>query len=351
MLCFIPSQCATPTFLVTKSSSYAISLRARRRQFRPRHKPTMCVRNETEPVRTDINPSNVIRTSDTLDSNRLANFSNAVKGEWAGFEGEFDASMGEVRTIPNYYIPEDFTTWGLEPKGFECNHSSIVRGTKYYQKFFRVLPTVALFADHVDLETTFTTTDFSTTPHAHYFSNGSYTIGASPVNTERNSILDTWPNAELCIRHESEVHGRRAIHAKVKFDFTNVKLVETIRIVKEKYSCIYCDGADIEGSSGYVEGWPDSEKSKPSELIGNWKIDDDDDIVIARPTGGAIEELGKCLYLPCGISLGINESTNNEIEVWLGWLVDESNRLVMRRYYDMNGNVTRSKLTQETRTL
>jgi hypothetical protein len=48
-----------------------------------------------------------------------AAFGEAVKGEWVGFEADFDPDTGAALTVPNYYIPEEFEQWGLLPVGFE----------------------------------------------------------------------------------------------------------------------------------------------------------------------------------------------------------------------------------------
>ncbi len=340
--CFVPSHGAAALF--TKPTARRVTSRPRRHGHAVRRRRlTLCVQNDLETVPT----SGTVRSGDELDGARLASFAAAVKGEWAGFEGEFDAATGAVRPIPNYYVPEDFATWGLEPKGFECNHSSIVRGTKYYLKFFRVLPTVALFADHVDLETTFTVTDLGAERGAHVFRNGSHSGGPTPVNTVRDSILDAWPAADLCIRHDAP-GARRAVHARLRFDFANAALVDTVRVVRESFSCVYCDGADIEGSSGYVEGWPDNPKATPADLAGEWQLDDGTSI--SRPDGGPPETPSKCLYLPSGITVGVDRTSEGEVVAWLGWCVDDTHRYVLTRSYAPDGSVIESKLSRETRT-
>eukprot|EP00171_Calliarthron_tuberculosum_P013749 IDg13749t1 len=283
----------------------------------------------------------IVRTSEPLDSDRLAAFETHVRGEWTGYEADFDPVSGTPRDIPNYYIPEDFVAWGLSPKGFECTYSTIVRGSKYYRKFFRVLPAVALFADHVDLETSFEVVDMNEEPASHCFEDGSFAGGPSPVKIAHASILDKWPCADMCVRA-----GKHAVHAKLKFDFENAKLVETVRVVREQYSCQYCDGADIEGSSGYVEGWAAQQKSTPAELAGEWTCDDGTSV--SRPNGGAPEVPAKCVYLPCGISVGVTRVADG-VHAWLSWLTTPDERRVLTRHYNAQGEVVQSALVTETR--
>lgn len=289
--------------------------------------------------------------NDALDEDRLASFSDVVKGEWTGYEGEFDSEKGTVCPVPDFYIPEDFTSWGLTPKGFECCRSTIVRGTKYYVKFFRVLPQVALFADHVDLETSFDVVDFAEAESGSlFFDNGSYTLGKVPVTTVRNSMLDKWPCAELCIRHPTT--RKKAVYVKVKFDFAKTKFVENINVIREEYSCIYCDGADIEGSSGYIEGWTIEPNGTPADLTGDWIVEDGTDVSnIARPDGGPPPEDNKTLYLPGGITLGLERPAENpeNICVWAGWQFEENERCVLSRSYASDGSLIQSKMVTERR--
>lgn len=300
------------------------------------------------PLRMTVNSETaataaIVRTSDTLDESRLSSFETRVRGEWVGYEANFDITTGAPRAIPDYYIPADFVAWGMTPLGFECTHSTIVRGSKYYRKFFRVLPVVALFADHVDLETVFEVVDMSEDRAAHCFADGSFAGGPSPVQITHSSILDKWPLADLCIRDHD---GKRAAHARMKFDFENVSLVDNVRVVLESYSCQYCDGADIEGSSGFVEGWAADPKSTPAELAGEWQCDDGS--TISRPDGGPAEVPRKCIYLPSGLSLGVS-STDNGVCAWLAWKTAPDERRIMTRYYASDGTVQETKLVTETR--
>lgn len=282
---------------------------------------------------------NVVLSDDPLNEPALESFAEAVKGEWAGYEGEFDPS-GTPLTIPDYYIPEDFVSWGLEPKGFECTHSTIVRGTKYYVKHLRVLPAVSLFADHVDLETNFHIVDFAESNAAHCFPDGSYSGGPSPVVLDRKSILDKWPSADLTLRI-----GKRALHCNVKFDFAKRCIVEKVRLVLEQYSCIYCDGADVEGSSGYVEGWPTYEKCSPTQLAGTWCTHDANQVIREK---GPDEQPGSCIYLPEGITVGVDEADDGGVRVWLGWLHEPQSRAILERIYSNQGVVVESRQSTES---
>lgn len=288
----------------------------------------------------------VIKTGDAINTERLESFADRTKGEWAGFEGAFSSDTGEPQTIPDFYIPEDFVQWNQYPKGFETNYSTIVRGNKLYRKFFRVLPAVALFADHVDLESSFTVSDFDELPGFHFFSDGSYSAGPTPVSTKRDSILDKWPAVDFCIRDPREPRSW-AIHVEFDFDFAKAEFVDDVRVIREKYSCIYCDGADIEGSSGFVEGWVSDAKMEAEALKGDWNLPDGS--IVSRPEGGLAHEPKKHVYLPFGIDVGIDEADNGGRRAWVAWLVDADTRVIMSRMFAADGSVTLSNTTIEKR--
>lgn len=268
-------------------------------------------------------------------------FGEAVVGEWAGFEAEFDPKTSEPVVIPNYCIPEEFVEWNMMPLGFETNHSVILRGTNLYHKHFRILPAVSHFGDHVDLEEKLTVFDVVGDAGFLAFPDGSFSAGPSSVMTEHKSLLDPWPKAHLVLRNNGV-----AVHAHVTFDFQEAVFVENLRVVIEKYSCRHCDGGDIAGSSGYVEGWSAGEALDPAQLAGEWIIAASDSVehanVISRPNGGPPKTPHKHLYLPEGIDISIEKNGSGEVAVHLAWLALPNNRIVLTRSYTPDGSLRNS---------
>lgn len=295
----------------------------------------------------------IVRPDTTPSATELETFSHAVRGEWVGYEGLFSIESGDPQPVPDYYIPEQFTEWGLTPHGFESNHSIIVRGNILYRKFFRVLPTVSLFADHVDLEEDFSSCDVGGPDGVHVFTDGSFCAGPHQVPPQRKSKLEKWPAVDFCLR-DPRKDVKRAAHVGVKFDFENRKFVGDLRVIIEKYSCIYCDGADIEGSSGYVEGWVIGEKGSAENLEGEWRVvlgdDESQQEVLNRSKGDLPHTPGKIIYLAEDVDVSVmDEEDDNGVVVQVGWLVDKDTRAVIRRRFAEDGKLKFSEHVVEYR--
>lgn len=164
------------------------------------------------------------------------------------------------------------------------------------------------------------------------FADGSFTVGKSAVLVKRESKLQKWPAARFCVRDPREGE-RKALHVKLKFNFEKACLVEDINVTLEKWSCEHCDGADIEGSSGYIEGWAVEQSMERGALKGTWAIEGGKQV---ERRVGEVEEEGRQMYMPKGIDVGIRR-VGNELVVSVGWLVDSDNRIVVRRTYDNRG--------------
>ncbi|CDF37588.1 unnamed protein product [Chondrus crispus] len=289
--------------------------------------------------------AHLVRANEPHDNSILESFAEKIRGEWDGYEGNFDSGTGAPEAVPDYYIPDQFVEWGIVPLGFESTHSVIVRGTKLYRKFFRVLPSVSLFADHVDLEEDFQQLDIAAEAGAHVFPDGSFATGPEKVCIKRESLLDKWPMAEMCL-HDPREDVRNALHVKLKFDFEKRELVDSLRAVVEKWSCVYCDGANIEGSSGFVKGWVSDDPSHPSALAGSWKaVSAGDEQIVDRAAPQSVPS--KHLFLPNGIDVAVLEGDGVHVQV--GWLVDEATRVVMRRSFGQDGSVVSSQRIVEHR--
>lgn len=291
----------------------------------------------------------------------LEYFAKSVTGEWSGYEGNFDGASGKVQNLPDYYIPEQFEEWELTPQGFESNHSVTVRGEILYRKFFRILPTVSLFADHVDLEEDFTNVSLIAggDKAPAIFPEGSFILGDQANIVRRTSVLQKLPSLILSVHDGSA--KRRAVNIWTKFNMEEKRFVDDVRIVKESYSCHYCDGADIEGSSGFVDGWVSGPAGSAEDLHGEWAVHEcvrvqgedanaADETVVRR---GDDDGVHASLYLPGGIDLALLRDTsgvnNGSLIVQAGWLLDDDTRVVLRRSFDADGAVAYSQRVVETR--
>lgn len=210
-------------------------------------------------------------------------------------------------------------------------NSVILRGLKLYQKHFRILHNVTIFGDHVDVEEDLTITDTEEEGGFLAFADGSFSSGPAEVVVDRKSELEKWPAAELVLRN-----GVRGIRAKFVFDFAKGELVKPLHATKEKFSCRWCDGADLEGSSGYVEGWANEPAMTSTALDGDWN------------TGGAPSAPRTQLYLPHGIDVGVRKASDGGCVLQLGWLVEPRLRVVLTRTYSSDGKVVGSARIEET---
>lgn len=309
--------------------------------FSKRQRCHRSIRTFTVPRVTLLHPG------DANATDHLDRFAAAVRGEWRGYEGRFRADDARVKPVPDYYVPEEFSEWGVRPNGFETNHSIIVRGDKLFRKFLRILPSVSLFADHVDVEEDhveipLVSTDSISTAS---FPDGSFITGAQRVEPKRESLLSKWPALLLSIQDpRSEV--RRAANVWVKFDFANGNFVDEVRVVVESWSDEFSDTPELEGSSGFVDGWVSEPNVDPKALTGNWHTEDDlviqdgSDNIATKEHGN--DEMAR-LLLPNGLDLSLQRDDNLTVQV--GWLVKDDLRIVLRRCFAPDGVVLSSQRT------
>lgn len=295
------------------------------------HRPNLAVPRVPKSRRTVV-------CSVTVDNEVITSFAEQIKGEWTGYEGNFHSETGKVLPVPDFYIPEEFSQWGLTPLGFESNHSITVRSDKLYRKFFRVLPTVSLFADHVDAEEDFrcdTIGDGLTV-----YADGSFVNGANKVAIKK-SKLERAPRVEFRLPHPLE--EKQAAHITLQIDFESANMVHDIRAVLEKWSCIYCDGADMEGSSGYVEGWVVGTPGSAQDLTGIWRRGED---VFERVDGSEFE--GGNVFLPEGIDVAFEKRADGGRTARAAWRVGHR-RIGLQRLFDREGNVVGNERFVEQR--
>jgi hypothetical protein len=190
---------------------------------------------------------------------------------------------------------------------------------------------VTIFGDHVDVEEELSIIDTAEEAGFYAFLDGSFSSGPASVVVDRKSELEKWPSAELVLRN-----GPHAARAKFTFDFSKAELVKPVHATVEKFSCAWCDGGDLEGSSGYVEGWANDPPMDPSALDGDWN------------TGGAPASPRAQLYLPSGLDVGLVKAENGGCVLHVGWLVEPRQRVVLTRTYSADGKVVGSEKTEES---
>lgn len=294
----------------------------------------------------------IVGANEEVSSDKLDQFAAAVRGEWRGYEGRFHAQDATVQPIPDFYVPDEFSEWGVRPNGFETNHSTIVRKGTLYRKFLRVLPAVSLFADHVDVEEDNTqiqltpTNDVSTA----IFSDGSFVTGAARVAVRRESRLDKWPSILLSVQ-DPRPDSRRAANVWVKFDFEHAKFVDNVRVVVENWADDFSDSPELEGSSGFVDGWVSESRTEPGALAGSWTEDEDDKVDDSNARTITRSELSddsmSRLLLPNGLDVSVH--SNAGLTVQVGWLVDKDTRIIVSRRFSPDGVVEHSRRNVERR--
>lgn len=254
-------------------------------------------------------------------------FPSRTSGEWTGYESQFNL-QGAPLPIPDYYVPEEFLEWNQTPYGFEVVHSIHVRPPHLHVKHLRVLPSVSVFGDHVDLEDSLHTYDMSLS-HNIPFQDGSFSVGPSPVVVKKESLLEKWPWAKMALRNDNN-----GIQVAVKFDLHQVKFVQQIDMCVEKWTSEWSDGNNLEGGSGFVQGWAEEECMKPSMLEGTWETHDGQKL--DRETIHVQD--GKRVFLPRGVDVSIDK-LHDHVQVTVGWLYHQDARMTLTRVYDQQGNV------------
>lgn len=184
----------------------------------------------------------------------------------------------------------------------------------------------------MDAEEDLTVTDAEEEEGFYAFPDGSFSFGPAEVIVDRTSELQKWPKAELVLRN-----GAHVARAQFVFDFAKGELVKPMHATVEKFSIKWCDGADLEGSSGYIEGWANDEPMEASALDGDWN------------SGGAPATPRTQLYLPSGIDVGVQKAGDGGCVLLLGWLVEPGRRLVLTRTYTSDGKATGSTRVEELR--
>lgn len=298
--------------------------------------PPLCPLRRHTPLAKSIQPDS------TPD---LTPFSTAVRGEWTGYEGLFNAQTGTSVAIPDYYVPEQFSDWNVTPHGFECNHSVIVRDTKLYRKFFRIIPCVSQFGDHVDAEEELLC-DELTQSGVSTFDDGAFIICDNPVLTRMESKLDKLPVIQFYLR-DPLADARRGLRVSFAFDFESAEARGEMRVVLEEWACVYCDGANMEGSSGYVEGWVMGERCNWNSLKGMWRTDEGENV--DRTNEKILKEMDSLVYLPGGIDVSVGKLKDDGLVLQTGWLVNEDTRMILRRRLGCDGTIQNSERIVERR--
>ncbi|CAN8068619.1 unnamed protein product [Agarophyton chilense] len=302
---------------------------------RPRH--TLGVSHTAGDANRSQNRPPVV-ASLAFDNSTITSFTEQIKGEWTGYEGNFSPETGKALPVPDYYVPEEFSEWGLRPLGFESNHSITVRSDKLYRKFFRVLPSVSLFADHVDAEEDFRCDTIGDGLTVYY--DGSFVNGKKALPTKR-SKLERAPRIEFRLSHPYE--EKQAANVTLNVDFESACIVQEIRAVVEKWSCVYCDGADMDGSSGYIEGWVNGATGNPHELTGRWLRGD---ALFEREEGTQRE--GGAVFLPEGIDVAFEERPDGGRTARAAWRIRDR-RVALQRIFDAEGNLVNTERFVEHR--
>ena len=224
------------------------------------------------------------------------------------------------------------------------------------------------FADMIDTEEELVKWDLDQAEdgrgmEVRWWEDGCFVIGKRRVLVKKESRLDKWPGVEFCLRwngssgnENGDVGGdRRGVHVKTKFDFENAKFVETLNVVQERYDTDYCDGANIDSSSGYVEGWTSEDHDATSEmLLGKWESEEG--MVVERGERDVESVEGRRLVFPRGLSTEITRHADDEkggegegLRIRVGWMAEENIHLVVDRCYDGSGNLVGATRTIERR--
>eukprot|EP00181_Compsopogon_caeruleus_P005297 CAMPEP_0184680162 /NCGR_PEP_ID=MMETSP0312-20130426/3049_1 /TAXON_ID=31354 /ORGANISM="Compsopogon coeruleus, Strain SAG 36.94" /LENGTH=364 /DNA_ID=CAMNT_0027130101 /DNA_START=106 /DNA_END=1200 /DNA_ORIENTATION=- len=277
-------------------------------------------------------------------------------GEWVGHEGRFSATSGKVIPLPNYYVPEEFAQWGIEPRGFESNNSVTLRArpslssagsdgseaveeisTWIWRKHTRILPSVSMFADHVDVEEDVHEINVGE-PGFSAFEDGSYFYGPSVLRC-RESKLVLHPIFELVIQNpvKTESDQPERVLARFRFDVEGRRVDGDIQLILERFDMPFANGQFIEGGSGYRGGFTEDSPVDPADLSGYWKR--------STPDAGVwtLTETSIPLCFPRGMYFIQNQDNDTgELLLGMGWVLEPGRQVVVVRRFDADGNTIES---------
>eukprot|EP00189_Rhodosorus_marinus_P004388 CAMPEP_0113963268 /NCGR_PEP_ID=MMETSP0011_2-20120614/6411_1 /TAXON_ID=101924 /ORGANISM="Rhodosorus marinus" /LENGTH=315 /DNA_ID=CAMNT_0000975283 /DNA_START=102 /DNA_END=1049 /DNA_ORIENTATION=- /assembly_acc=CAM_ASM_000156 len=277
----------------------------------------------------------------STDAEFVEAFGKMVRGEWIGHEVSFDGTTGELEPLADGYIPEEFLNWGVMPTAFESNHSHILRGDTLYRKHTRIIPTVDHFSDHTDVEEDTFIHDINSAGFT-LFDCGSYAFAPEKV-IERKSLLDKVPRIEVCLRDSVSDPGFRVVGV-MRFDFSTGKFFKSQQLFHERYETDWSNGQFIEVGTGYRSEWGKTETTKEAHVSGLWRGENGSE----RETN-LDADITQALLLPGGLFLLSDKTADGEMELELGWLIDETTRITMATKYSAEGDLLGSTRNVERR--
>lgn len=284
-------------------------------------------------------------------------FSDAVRGEWFGYECAFDVRTGAPECLEERYVPDEFAAWGVEIKGFEIVTSSIceLEGSEraLFVKRTRALPSVGCEADAVTPEVrTETVCAVGEDSVAGGFSCGSYSVGPTSFSQE---VGARW---SACLANPDD---RRRV--RVEFGLVNEPR-GAVTVFVEEHDGDYCEGQILPGCGGKNRSFADDAAIKAGEeLAGEWRVEK---AAYERVAGGWLREQTSGFMrtrsaedaeaevhvaMPRGITVGMRALIDGGMDFIAGWLISPDKRTVVRRSYNSSGTLASVSRETETRQL
>jgi hypothetical protein len=306
-------------------------------------------------------------------------FAKAVAGEWFGYEVSFAVNDGSPLSIPERYIPDEFSQWGVQVLGFEEVTSSRVfgadgksggggdgEGSHLYLKRTRALPIVGCEADAVVPECRYerfvagASADVSVSEYgvkgtvvtgaAVGFDDGAWSAGPPAFDQ------DAFGRWYACIV-DPAAEARRA---RLEFSTVNEPRGAVVAFV-ETNEGPFCDGELLPGCGGKNSSFAEQPALTAAELSGSWEVE----TTVYTSEGTDTSETGEHVvsgwfvsrsfsvvvrseeqvqtevnvFMPTGLSVGMVKSDGEEMEFRAGWLTSPSRRVVVSRLYGAHGKL------------
>lgn len=317
------------------------------------------------------------RTLDAAGGMSTPAFATAVEGEWFGYEVSFAVNDGKPMSIPERYIPDEFTNWGVGVLGFEEVTSSRVVDAKensssggvgeashLYVKRTRALPSVGCEADavvpecrverfvggnDVDVAVSKYGEKGTVVPGAAVgFDDGAWSSGPATFDQDK---FGRW---YACIVDPAAASSRRA---RLEFSTVNEPRGAVVAFV-ETNEGPFCDGELLPGCGGKNASFAEQAAVTAAELAGKWQVEttvlacaeaegSGEERVVsswAEGTSSSVVERSEAevedevnVLMPTGLSVGMQKSDDGGMYFRAGWLTSPTSRAVITRLYGADG--------------
>lgn len=309
---------------------------------------------ETEVPTPDVQIPSISISAQPSDFSNASFVTNA-SGEWFGYQVTFSAKTGAPQPIPERFVPEEFSNWGVTINGFDALTSTTVteEGTLFMRETL-ALPTVGCEADAIVPEV-----DESELPvlsaetRAVAFDDGSLCV--APTQLFATSLSQRW--SVILAAGGLQVEGddkEKRTRARISFGRVDEGVGKVVVFV-ERWDADYNGGSVLPGCGGAATSFADGKRVASDAANGDWQTRVENCSAESAWTVTASEEHVKregcadgILALPKGLSLRIYREAGTCF-VEAAWLVNDARRVALTAEYTSDGALVGIRHNIETR--